>query len=167
MPNPDDVPLVANAVLTVVLAGCLALLLGAPVEHVLSVADNPLSRVVVVTFAIALVGVGALSFSVHLLLARHRKMSAELEEMRELVEASHTRTSALAASADELEDRVEGTLDRVEAAMRDERARMRDQVRTYLSQGHVPDDEPVPKATFQVDERANGHADPDGEEGSP
>lgn len=139
MPNPKHVPLVANAVLTVVLAGCLALLLGAPVENVLSIADNPLSRVVVVTFAISLIGVGALAFSVHLLLHRHSRMEDELEAMRELVEASHARTGALAASADDLEERVDETLARVEDAMRRERGRMREQVRTYLTQGEVPE----------------------------
>jgi len=141
LPNPKHVPLVANAVLTVVLLGCLALLLGAPVENVLSIADNPLSRVVVVTFAITLVGVGALAFSVHLLLHRHSRMEDELAEMRELVDAAHARTSALAATSDELEGRVDEALDRVEDAMRSERARMRDQVRTYLAQGEVPEDE--------------------------
>lgn len=141
LPNPQHVPLVTNSVLVLVLGGCAALLLGAPVESVLSVADNPVSRVVVVTFVIALVGVGALSFAVHLLMHRNRQLQDELAEMRELVEASHARTSALAASADDLEERVDTTLDRVEAAMADERARMREQVRTYLNQQRVTDTE--------------------------
>ncbi len=140
LPNPKHVPLIANAVLAVVLLGCAALLLGAPVEGVLSVADNPLPRVVVVTFAITLIGLTALAFSTHLLLHRHRRMENELKKMRELVEAGHARTSALAATADELEHRVDETLDRVESTMADERERMREHVRTYLDQHDDRDD---------------------------
>lgn len=141
LPNPQHVPLVTNAVLAVVLGGCIALLLGAPVESVLSVADNPVSRVVVVTFAMSLVGVGALAFAVHLILHRHRRMEEELAEMRELVEASNARMSALATTADDLDERVDTTLERVEEAMAGERSRMREQVRAYLNQEDVPDED--------------------------
>lgn len=133
MPNPRDVPVLTNAVLVVVLGGCIALLLGAPVEGVLSVADNPVSRVVVVTFAMALLGIGALSFAIHLLLHRNKELERDLEEMRELVETAHARTSALAATVDDLEDRVDTSIDRIEDQMADERARLREHARTYLT----------------------------------
>lgn len=149
MPNPKHAPLVANSVLVVVLGGCIALLLGAPAESVLSVADNPVSRVVVITFAMALVGIAALSFAIHLLMHRYRQMEQELDQMRELVEAGHARTSALAATADDLEDRVDETLDRVEATMAAERERMRDQVRAYLARGQAPETE-EPQETQEV-----------------
>lgn len=139
LPNPKQVPLVANFALAVALVGCVALLLGAPVEAVLSVADNPVSRVVVVTFAMAIVGIGALAFAMHLLLHRYRQMEDQLEEMRELVEGAHARTSAMAASADDLEERVDRTIDRIEETMADERERVRDQLRTYVREAEAND----------------------------
>ena len=124
--------MIANGVLLLVVAGCAALLLGVPVEEVLSVADNPVSRVAVVTFSMSLVGLVALSFSMHLLLHRHKKMASELEEMRKLVEAGHARFSALATTADALEERVESVLDGLQDEMAAERERMRAQARAYL-----------------------------------
>lgn len=132
MPNPKNVPLITNAVLGLVLISCILLLFGAPVEDVLSITNNPVSRVVVVTFAMALVGIGALSFAVHLLLHRNKQLEKELAEMRELVEAEHERTTALLATADGLEARVEGALDDLEKEMAEERARLRRHVRTYV-----------------------------------
>ncbi|MDX1611203.1 MAG: hypothetical protein R3185_02455 [Candidatus Thermoplasmatota archaeon] len=132
MLNPRAVPWIANAVLALALASCLALLLGAPVEGVLSITNNPVNRVVVVTFALAFVGIGALSFSVHLLLHRHRQLSRELSEMRELVATAQARTGALLATADGLEARVEGALDELEDGMARERERIRAQAKAYL-----------------------------------
>lgn len=135
MLNPRNVPLLANAVLGVVLVGSLLLLVGAPVEHVLSIADNPVSRVAVVTFVMAFIGVGVLSYAMQLLLHRYREMEAELEEMRSMVEAGHARTTALATTSDEIARRVDDELERVEETLADERERMRAQVRAYLSEG--------------------------------
>lgn len=132
MPNPKNVPLITNAVLGLVLIGCILLLFGAPVEDVLSITNNPVSRVVVVTFAMSLVGIGALAFSIHLLLYRNKQLEEEVAEMRQLVEAEHERTTALLATADGLEARVEGALDDLEQEMAEERARLRRHVRTYV-----------------------------------
>lgn len=132
LPNPQSVPKITNAVLGAALAACLALLVGAPVEGVLSVTNNPVSRVVVVTFALALVGIGALSFAIHLLLHRHKRMEEELDEMRRRVETSQARTSALLATADGLEGRVERALEDLEDEMARERERIRAQAKAYL-----------------------------------
>ena len=136
MPNPQHVPYLTNGVLLVAVGACAALLLGAPVEQVLSVSDNPASRVAVVSFALSLAAVVGLGTSIHLLLHRHRRFERELAEMRQLVEVAQARTAALTATADGLEARVEGALTRLEDEMASERERMRAQARVYL--GTVP-----------------------------
>lgn len=134
MPNPQNVPKIANGVLALVVLATAVLLFGAPVEHVLSVTDNPVSRVAVVTFTLALVGTTGLAFALHLLLARHKRMEAELEEMRRLVESSNARFTALSQTADGLEARVGAVLEDIQEEMALERERMRAQARAYLAQ---------------------------------
>lgn len=135
LPRLRNIPVVTNAVIGIAIGTTLVLLLGVPVERVLNVLDNPVSRVAVVTFGMSLVGILGLGFGVHLLLYRHKQMERELAQMRELVESTQASTDALAASSDELGSRVEVALQELQDEMATERERMRAQVRAYIKEG--------------------------------